>query len=136
MSSHHPCTEYIDRVYVLTKSKILGGAIGALSILGCVFGIIAGIRSGIINECVHLPAYRGGESPTIVYSATKFGPIGVYVILWLSFQSGADFLITGKSFKFTTALHRVMLTSPQALYRSCCIVRRLAFIEPTQSSID
>lgn len=38
------------RVLKLTKSKALFGVILALSSLGCIFGFIAGIRSGIVKE--------------------------------------------------------------------------------------
>jgi hypothetical protein len=38
----------------LTKSKIIAGVIGILSLLGCVFGFYAGIRAGIIDEYVNV----------------------------------------------------------------------------------
>lgn len=38
------------RVFVLTKSKPLFGLIGILSVLGFIFGVYAGVQSGIIKE--------------------------------------------------------------------------------------
>ncbi|EEB92644.1 hypothetical protein MPER_08815, partial [Moniliophthora perniciosa FA553] len=52
------------RVLILTKNNILTGLIGLLSIVGCVFGITAGIKSGIIKE------------------VAKFGPLAPFVIMW------------------------------------------------------
>ncbi|KXN88824.1 hypothetical protein AN958_06693, partial [Leucoagaricus sp. SymC.cos] len=64
------------RVLLLTKSKIITGVIGLLSALGFVFGIYAGVRSGIIND------------------ARLFKPLEPFVICWLGFQTSADLLIT------------------------------------------
>ncbi|TFK41819.1 hypothetical protein BDQ12DRAFT_624513 [Crucibulum laeve] len=64
------------RVLLLTKNKLLCGIIGLLSFLGFVFGIYAGIRSGIIRE------------------VAKFAPLAPFVICWLGFQTSADLLIT------------------------------------------
>ncbi|KAG6889488.1 hypothetical protein C0992_004993 [Termitomyces sp. T32_za158] len=50
--------------------------IGVLSILGFIFGIYAGIRSGIIREVAH------------------FAPLKPFVICWLGFQTSADLFIT------------------------------------------
>ncbi|KAG6919023.1 hypothetical protein DXG01_009733 [Tephrocybe rancida] len=45
-------TQYFlgHRVWILTKNKILVGLIGILSFLGFVFGIYAGVRSGVIRD--------------------------------------------------------------------------------------
>ncbi|KAJ7913881.1 hypothetical protein B0H13DRAFT_460036 [Mycena leptocephala] len=64
------------RVFFLTRSKVLVGFICVSSILGLAFGCTAGVMFGIITE------------------VAKFGPIVPYVVLWLSFQSASDFLIT------------------------------------------
>ncbi|KAF5352430.1 hypothetical protein D9756_005924 [Leucocoprinus leucothites] len=64
------------RVLVLTKNKIITGLIAILSTLGFIFGVYAGIRSGIIND------------------ARNFAPLSPYVICWLGFQTSADLLIT------------------------------------------
>ncbi|KAJ6521396.1 hypothetical protein DFH09DRAFT_1192901 [Mycena vulgaris] len=64
------------RVYLMTDSKPLFALIGALSVLGFLFGCIAGIKSGIINE------------------VAKFAPLAPYVTSWLAFQTSADLLIT------------------------------------------
>ncbi|KAJ7104448.1 hypothetical protein B0H15DRAFT_766897 [Mycena belliarum] len=64
------------RVLCLTGSKVLVGVICLSSVLGLVFGCIAGVASGIIKQVAH------------------FGPIVPYVVLWLAFQSITDFLIT------------------------------------------
>ncbi|KAF9454164.1 hypothetical protein P691DRAFT_770871 [Macrolepiota fuliginosa MF-IS2] len=65
------------RVLLLTKSKIICGTIGILSALGFVFGVYAGVRSGIIND------------------VRLFKPLEPFVICWLGFQTSADLLITG-----------------------------------------
>ncbi|KIK07237.1 hypothetical protein K443DRAFT_87626 [Laccaria amethystina LaAM-08-1] len=64
------------RAFLLTKSKIVVAIIGTLSFLGFVFGIYAGVRSGIIKE------------------VKNFAPLTPFVICWLGFQTGADLLIT------------------------------------------
>ncbi|KAJ7512904.1 hypothetical protein B0H11DRAFT_2182228 [Mycena galericulata] len=64
------------RVFLLTKSTVLAGVICASSAVGLVFGCISGIMSGVIDQ------------------TSKFGPIVPFVVLWLSFQSVTDFLIT------------------------------------------
>ncbi|EDR15199.1 uncharacterized protein LACBIDRAFT_301153 [Laccaria bicolor S238N-H82] len=64
------------RVLLLTKNKIIVAIIGTLSFLGFVFGIYAGVRSGIIKE------------------VKNFAPLTPFVICWLGFQTGADLLIT------------------------------------------
>ncbi|KAJ7691603.1 hypothetical protein B0H17DRAFT_1201020 [Mycena rosella] len=64
------------RLWSLTKSKALVGIICASSVLGLIFGCISGVMSGIIKE------------------VAKFGSIVPFVVLWLSFQSLSDFLIT------------------------------------------
>ncbi|KAG6842453.1 hypothetical protein C0991_007583 [Blastosporella zonata] len=45
-------TQYFlgQRVWILTKNYVLVSVIGVLSVLGFVFGIYAGVRSGIINH--------------------------------------------------------------------------------------
>ncbi|KAJ7637515.1 hypothetical protein B0H17DRAFT_1106743 [Mycena rosella] len=64
------------RVYLLTNSKPLFALIGVLSVLGFIFGCIAGIKSGMINEIAH------------------FAPLAPFVTAWLAFQTSADLLIT------------------------------------------
>ncbi|RDB28699.1 hypothetical protein Hypma_015900 [Hypsizygus marmoreus] len=64
------------RVLILTKSKALAGLIGIFSVLGFVFGVYAGILSGILHE------------------VAKFGPLKPFVICWLGFQTTADLFIT------------------------------------------
>ncbi|KAF8167338.1 hypothetical protein B0H34DRAFT_779124 [Crassisporium funariophilum] len=65
------------RVYKLTKSIPIVAVIGILSFLGFIFGVYAGIRSGIIAE------------------VRFFDPLTPFVICWLGFQTSADLLITG-----------------------------------------
>ncbi|KDR85756.1 hypothetical protein GALMADRAFT_234820 [Galerina marginata CBS 339.88] len=65
------------RVYKLTKSSVIVGVIGIFSFLGFVFGVYAGVRSGIIKE------------------VKNFAPLTPFVICWLGFQTAADMLITG-----------------------------------------
>ncbi|KAJ8081461.1 hypothetical protein PM082_007306 [Marasmius tenuissimus] len=64
------------RVLILTKSRILVFAIGIFSVAGCVTGMIACVKSGIIAD------------------VTKFKPLTPYVIMWLGNQTAADLLIT------------------------------------------
>ncbi|KAJ7134256.1 hypothetical protein C8R44DRAFT_420798 [Mycena epipterygia] len=64
------------RVFLLTKSKGLFALISVLSVLGFLFGCIAGIKSGIIN------------------AVAKFAPLAPYVTAWLALQTSADLLIT------------------------------------------
>jgi hypothetical protein len=64
------------RVYILTKNAPVVGVIGLLSFLGFIFGVYAGVRSGIINE------------------VKNFAPLTPFVICWLGFQTCADLLIT------------------------------------------
>ncbi|KAJ7719929.1 hypothetical protein B0H16DRAFT_393472 [Mycena metata] len=64
------------RVFLLTNKKSLFALISVLSVLGFVFGCIAGIKSGLINE------------------VAKFGPLAPYVTAWLALQTSADLLIT------------------------------------------
>ncbi|KAF7360577.1 hypothetical protein MVEN_00789000 [Mycena venus] len=64
------------RVYSFTQSKILLGIICLASTLGLVFGCIAGVMSGIIQQ------------------VANFGPLVPFVVLWLAFQSLSDFIIT------------------------------------------
>jgi len=54
----------INRVLLLTKSKPLVGLIGILSFLGFVFGLYAGIRSGIISKYVH------DQNVALLYNST------------------------------------------------------------------
>jgi formate-dependent nitrite reductase membrane component NrfD len=42
---------------MLTKNKILVGLIGLLSVLGFIFGVYAGIYSGILREYVSVPMF-------------------------------------------------------------------------------
>lgn len=82
-------------VLLLTKSKIISGVIGILSFLGFVFGVYAGIRSGIIDEYV---CTRLGEKrcySRVGPSVRLFKPLEPFVICWLGFQTSADLLITG-----------------------------------------
>jgi len=65
------------RVFKLTKSIVIVGVIGIFSFLGFVFGVYAGVRSGIIKE------------------VANFAPLTPFVICWLGFQTAADLLITG-----------------------------------------
>lgn len=46
----HASLAYSSSVFKLTKSTPVVGVIVLLSALGFVFGIYAGVRSGIINE--------------------------------------------------------------------------------------
>ncbi|KAF7365500.1 hypothetical protein MVEN_00423000 [Mycena venus] len=64
------------RVFLLTHNKLLFALIAVLSVLGFMFGCIAGIKSGLINE------------------VAKFAPLAPYVTAWLAFQTSADLLIT------------------------------------------
>ncbi|CAK5269778.1 unnamed protein product [Mycena citricolor] len=59
------------RVYLLTNSEALFCSISFLSVLGFVFGCVAGIKSGIIDE------------------VAKFGPIAAYVTVWLGQENGS-----------------------------------------------
>ena len=49
-----PSLNIRDSVFVLTKSKPLVGLIAVLSLLGFIFGMYAGIRSGIVRVYVPL----------------------------------------------------------------------------------
>ncbi|KAJ7210665.1 hypothetical protein B0H12DRAFT_407629 [Mycena haematopus] len=73
------------RVFLLTNSKPLFALIATTSVLGFVFGCIAGIKSGLIN------------------AVAKFAPLAPYVTAWLAFQTSADLLIT---LSLTVALAR------------------------------
>ncbi|KAH0591132.1 hypothetical protein H2248_001233 [Termitomyces sp. 'cryptogamus'] len=64
------------RVWILTKNMAFVVVIGVLSVLGFIFGIYSGIRSGIIREVAH------------------FAPLKPFVICWLGFQTSADLLLT------------------------------------------
>ncbi|KAK7048042.1 chitin synthase III catalytic subunit-domain-containing protein [Favolaschia claudopus] len=64
------------KVFLLTQSKPLFAFIIALSVLGFVFGCIAGVRSGLINE------------------AAKQYLLRPYVTAWLALQTGSDLIIT------------------------------------------
>ncbi|KAJ7126245.1 hypothetical protein C8R44DRAFT_122790 [Mycena epipterygia] len=88
------------RVLFLTKRKVLVGIIGVSSILGLVFGCIAGIMSGIIKE------------------VAKFRSIVPFVVLWLSFQSASDFLIT-------TSLIASLVRSRTGFRKTDTIINRL-----------
>ncbi|KZT19766.1 hypothetical protein NEOLEDRAFT_933578 [Neolentinus lepideus HHB14362 ss-1] len=74
-----------DRVYRLTKSKILTAFICLLSLVGFVSGVLAGIRSGIVKD------------------VSKFAVLAPLVICWLGFQTAADLSIT---FVLSIALYR------------------------------
>jgi len=64
------------RVLKMTKNYYLTGIIGVLSVLAFIFGVYAGVRSGIIREVQY------------------FAPLVPYVICWLGFQTAADLMIT------------------------------------------
>jgi len=64
------------RVFKLTKSFVIVGVIGVFSVLGFVFGVYSGVRSGVIKE------------------VKNFSPLNPFVICWLGFQTVADLLIT------------------------------------------
>lgn len=81
-------------VLLLTKSKIITGVIGILSLLGFGFGVYAGIESGIIDEYVRQFGVSGWCSRD-GYSVRLFKPLEPFVICWLGFQTSADLLITG-----------------------------------------
>ncbi|EPQ59857.1 hypothetical protein GLOTRDRAFT_126152 [Gloeophyllum trabeum ATCC 11539] len=74
-----------DRVFRLTKSWVLTGTICTLSLVGFVSGVVAGIRSGIIQD------------------VAGFGVLAPLVICWLGFQTAADLSIT---FVLSWALYR------------------------------
>ncbi|KAF8226286.1 hypothetical protein L208DRAFT_1367155 [Tricholoma matsutake] len=95
-------TQYFlgHRVYLLTKSKPLVGVIGMLSLLGFIFGLYAGIRSGIIHEIAH------------------FAILKPFVICWLGFQTSADLLIT-------CSLTFVLSRSRTGFHKTDTIINRL-----------
>ncbi|KAF7296615.1 hypothetical protein HMN09_01069200 [Mycena chlorophos] len=64
------------RVLLLTGSKLLFFIIASVSLLGFIFGCIAGIKSGIIND------------------VALFAPLAPYVTAWLALQTSADLTIT------------------------------------------
>ncbi|TFK50705.1 hypothetical protein OE88DRAFT_1631274 [Heliocybe sulcata] len=64
------------RVLRLTKSWIITGFICLLSLAGFVFGVVAGVRSGIIQD------------------VSKFSVLAPLVTCWLGFQTAADLSIT------------------------------------------
>jgi len=65
------------RVFKLTQNTVIVGVIGIFSFAGFVFGVYAGIRSGIIDQ------------------VKDFAPLTPFVICWLGCQTAADLLITG-----------------------------------------
>lgn len=95
-------TQYFlaHRVFKLTKSAPVVGVIGLLSTLGFIFGVYAGVRSGIIRE------------------VKNFAPLTPYVICWLGFQTCADLLITG-------VLSFVLARSRTGFRRTDTIINRL-----------
>jgi len=64
------------RVYKLTNSIPVVAVLGLLSLLGFVFGVYAGVDSGVINE------------------VKNFAPLTPFVICWLGFSTAADLAIT------------------------------------------
>ncbi|KAJ3517871.1 hypothetical protein NLJ89_g239 [Agrocybe chaxingu] len=64
------------RVFKLTSNKPIVAVIAVLSVLGFIFGVYAGIRSGIIKE------------------VKNFSPLVPFVTCWLGFQTAADLVIT------------------------------------------
>ncbi|ESK84002.1 hypothetical protein Moror_11538 [Moniliophthora roreri MCA 2997] len=88
------------RVLLLIRSTFLTVVIGFLSIVGCVFGITAGIKSGIIRD------------------VTKFAPLKPFVIGKLAFQTAADLLITA-------SLTIVLSRSRTGFRRTDSIINRL-----------
>ncbi|KAH8830154.1 hypothetical protein DL96DRAFT_1591761 [Flagelloscypha sp. PMI_526] len=64
------------RIMILRRDKIVPGCIFLISVVGCIFGFIAGIKSGIIGD------------------VRKFAPLKPLVICWLGAQTAADVLIT------------------------------------------
>ncbi|KAG5647696.1 hypothetical protein DXG03_008419 [Asterophora parasitica] len=95
-------TQYFlgHRVFILTKSKPLAGLIAVLSFLGFVFGVYAGVRSGIIAE------------------VAKFAPLKPFVICWLGFQTSADLTIT-------FVLSFVLSRSRTGFHKTDTIINRL-----------
>ncbi|KAJ7457607.1 hypothetical protein B0H11DRAFT_1738182, partial [Mycena galericulata] len=66
------------RVFLLTNSKALFVLINILSVLGFVFGCMAGIKSGLIDD----------------FEMQSLAPLAPYVTAWLALQTSADLLIT------------------------------------------
>ncbi|KAL0576890.1 hypothetical protein V5O48_005097 [Marasmius crinis-equi] len=80
------------RVFILTKNKIIVAVIGILSLVGCVGGIVAGIKSGIISEVA-----KFGPLKPIVVGECLFNPhtnLSDLPLTQLGFQTAADLLIT------------------------------------------
>ncbi|KAK7032468.1 hypothetical protein VNI00_013026 [Paramarasmius palmivorus] len=103
------------RVLLLTKSVILTTIIGIFSVSGCIFGITAGIKSGIIREVAKfgpLAPFCGNNEYTLNIS-TRLS-IGASR---LSLQTAADLLIT-------VSLTVVLCRSRSSVHRSD-IVNRL-----------
>jgi len=88
------------RVLVLTKSKLLVGVIALCSIIGFVFGLYAGIYSGILH------------------AVAKFGPLSFPVTMWLVFQTSADVIIT-------ISLSYILSRSRTGFRRTDTIINRL-----------
>ncbi|KAF7368627.1 hypothetical protein MVEN_00186700 [Mycena venus] len=88
------------RIFLLTRSKVLLGTICVSSTLGLVFGLIAGVASGVIQEIA------------------KFGRLVPFVVLWLTFQSLSDFIISA-------SLIAVLARSRTGLRSTDAIINRL-----------
>ncbi|KAK1231373.1 hypothetical protein PQX77_005515 [Marasmius sp. AFHP31] len=69
------------RVLILTKNKVVVAVIGLLSLVGCIFGIVAGIKSGIIAEIAKFDALQ----PYV---------IAWYILILYNKPTAADVLIT------------------------------------------
>ncbi|KAH9486258.1 hypothetical protein JR316_0000322 [Psilocybe cubensis] len=88
------------RVLLLTKNYTIVGIIGLFSLTGFIFGVYAGVRSGIIDKVAY------------------FAPLTPYVICWLGFQTAADLTIT-------TVLTYVLARSRTGFRKTDTVVNRL-----------
>ncbi|KAJ7231793.1 hypothetical protein C8J57DRAFT_1196492 [Mycena rebaudengoi] len=84
------------RLFLLTHGKTLLVTICVTSILGLIFGLTAGVVSGVIQE------------------TAKFGRLVPFVVLWLTFQSLSDFIIS-LSFIAVLACSRTGLRKTDAI---------------------
>lgn len=97
-------SQYSIRVYKLTSSIPVVVFLCLLSVLGFVFGVYAGVDSGVINlyDILRFELQRWPDF--FCLRVQNFAPLTPFVICWLGFSTAADLSITSKAWLFSNSL--------------------------------
>ena len=86
--------KHFIRVYKLTNSIPVVAVLCLLSLLGFVFGVYAGVDSGVINQYDIFRFELHNDLIFFFLRVKNFAPLTPFVICWLGFSTAADLSIT------------------------------------------